>query len=110
RPAQVGAGTQASTSSPLSGHQRLATRRRGRTAMTPKVTFRLPLLVRPLVATLLVLACVASTPLPGATVDRYWEYTPYNVQMVIVLDTSTPVRQRLAESMPRELDARARVA
>jgi hypothetical protein len=70
----------------------------------------LPLLVRPLVAALLVLACVASTPLPGATVDRYWEYTPYNVQMVIVLDTSTPVRQRLAESMPRELDARARVA
>src|SRR5690606_33056936 len=46
----------------------------------------------------------------GVTVDRYWEYTPYDIEIVVALDTSTPVRNRLANALPALIANRARLA
>lgn len=46
----------------------------------------------------------------GVTVDRHWEHTPYNVEIVIAIDTSTLLRQRLAKELPELIANQARIA
>src|SRR5690606_7854052 len=116
-PPQIGAGPEISAGAPLPGRQRLANRRWwGATMMGPAFDSLShdnrwaswpP--ARFLVGVLLMALGLVS-PLRGATVDRYLEYPPDTVQLVLVFDTSTAVADRLAQSMPREIDAQARLA
>lgn len=46
----------------------------------------------------------------GATVDRYWEFSPYRVQLFIKLETSSIWREAIGRTLPEVIDRRAGVA
>lgn len=52
-----------------------------------------------------VVQCCASTS--AATVDRYWAVTPYRVELLLKLDTSTVWREKLRRSLPGFVARRA---
>lgn len=66
--------------------------------------------VRRVVAGLVVLLTILISVTRAATVDRYWEVSPYRIQLLIDYDSSHIWQQRLSSKLPEYLARRASVA
>jgi len=62
------------------------------------------------ISSLLLLSILLSAPSQGATVDRYWEFSPYRVQLLIKLETSSVWREKISRTLPAIIARRAGVA